>query len=220
MFSYVFMKILEMRPRSYDRRMDLVSKGRILAIKEAVAREIAQGSHVLEIGCGTGELAGMLLERGCTVEGFDLSPSMVEAAKTRIETQKLEDRFTVMEMGVEGMDDMPEDHFDAVVSTLVFSELSDDERRFALHHANRVLKPGGCIVIADEVVPKTTIRHIIHSVVRLPMVAVTYLVTNRSTRPIDNLTEEITNAGFRIEIEDRSHGEAFAIVVGKDVTSN
>ena len=213
MFSYLFMKILEMRPRSYDRRMDKISKGRVRAVKEAVAREIPERSLVLEIGCGTGELASLLVERGCVVEGFDLNTSMVEAATERIVGENLENRFKVKEMGVDGMDGLPKVHFDAVVSTLVFSELSDDERRFALKHGARVLKPGGLIVIADEVVPKTVFRRVIHSIIRLPMVAVTYFATNQSTRPIGDLTGEIRSAGFRIEKEKRSHGDAFEMVV-------
>ncbi len=213
MFSYVFMKILEMRPRSYDKRMDKVSKGRVRAVKEAVAIEIPEGSLVLEIGCGTGELASMLIERDCIVEGFDLSPSMIEVAKERIAAENLENRFKVVEMGVDGMDGLPMNHFDAVVSTLVFSELSDDERHFALKHAARVLKSDGLIVIADEVVPKTVFRRVIHSIIRLPMVSVTYLAANQSTRPIAELTVEITSAGFRIEKQKRSHGDAFAMIV-------
>jgi len=101
MFSYVFMKILEMRPRSYDRRMDKVSKGRVRAFKESVAREIREGSLVLEIGCGTGELASLLMERDCIVEGFDLNPSMVEVSKERIAAENLENRFKVKEMRIE-----------------------------------------------------------------------------------------------------------------------
>jgi len=213
MFSYVFMKILELRPRSYDRRMDKVSKGRVLAVKESVAREIPEGSLVLEIGCGTGELASMLIERDCIVEGFDLSPSMVEAAKERIEAENLGYRFKVMEMGVDGMDGLPLNHFDAVVSTLVFSELSDDERRFALKHAVRVLKFDGLIVIADEVVPKTVIGRVIHSIIRLQMVAVTYLMAKRSTRPIADLTGILRRAGFRVEKQERNHRDAFAMVI-------
>jgi len=193
--------------------MDKVSKGRVRAVKEAVAREIPEGSLVLEIGCGTGELATMLVERHCIVEGFDLSPSMVESAKERIEMDNLKDRFRVVEMGVDGMDGLPKNHFDAVVSTLVFSELSDDERRFALKHAARVLKSGGLIVIADEVVPKTAVRRVIHSIIRLPLVAVTYFATKHSTRPIADLTGAIRGAGFRIEKEERSHGDSFAMVV-------
>jgi demethylmenaquinone methyltransferase/2-methoxy-6-polyprenyl-1,4-benzoquinol methylase len=215
------MKILEMRPRSYDRRIDKISRGRVRLVKEAVAAEIIDGSRVLEIGCGTGELASMLVKRGCAVEGFDLSPSMVKAARERIETEILKDKFTVNEMGIEGMDSLPDAKFDAVVSTLVFSELSDDERRFALKHAARVLKRGGQIIVADEVVPRTAWRRIIQSVVRLPLVALTYLVSRTSTRPIADLVAEMTEAGFAIKKEVRSHGDAFAIVVGfKDGVAN
>lgn len=215
MFSYIFMKILEMRPRSYDQRMDKISRGRVRAIKQAVAVEVPRDSHVLEIGCGTGELAGLVIERGCTVEGFDLSPSMVKMAEERIQTNNLQGRFSVRQMGVEGMDAFPNENFDAVVSTLVFSELNDDERHFALKHAARVLGPGGCIIVADEVVPRTAARRIVHNIARLPLLAITYLVSGKSTHPIDDLSGEFSEAGFVVEKEVRSHGDSFAIVVGR-----
>ncbi len=214
MFSYVFMKILEMRPRSYDQQMDKISRGRVRAAKEAVAGEVPKGSHVLEIGCGTGELAGLMIQRDATVEGFDLSPSMIQTAKERIETENLSDKFSVSQMGVDGMDRFRDEQFDAIVSTLVFSELSDDERRFALKQAKRILKPGGIIIIADEVVPKTFFRKILHTVIRLPMLAVTYLVSSSSTRPIPDLSGELARAGFSIQKEIRSHGDSFAMTVG------
>ncbi len=91
MFSYVFMKILEGRPRSYDRRMDKASRGHVRKVKEAMVAEVPGGARVLEIGCGTGELAAMLIARGATVTGFDVSPAMVEAARDRIETDDLKE---------------------------------------------------------------------------------------------------------------------------------
>ena len=215
MFSYVFMKILEMRPKSYDERMDRISKGHVRAIKEAVACEVPEGSHVMEIGCGTGELAALIIERDCTVEGFDLSFSMVRAAEKRIKTDNLSGKFSVRRIGVEAMDGFAGENFDSVVSTLVFSELNDDERLFALKHAARTLKPGGSIVIADEVVPQRAARRLIHTVTRLPLLALTYLVTGKSTHPIDDLAGEIGGAGFTVEKEVRSHGDSFAIVVGR-----
>lgn len=212
MFSYVFMKILETRPRSYDRRMDKASMGKFKEIKRSVAALVPPGSHTLEIGCGTGELAAMLVARGCTVDGFDSSLPMVEAASERIESEGLKERLTVRKMGVDAMGHLPDRRYDSVVSTLTFSELSDDERRFALENAYRVLRPGGLIVIADEVWPRSRIRRLLHALIRMPALALTYLVSRATTTPIENIGLELTNAGFSIEKEERIHGGSFAIV--------
>ena len=213
MLSYVFMKILESRPRSYDQRMDAVSRGRVLAMKRAVAAEVAPGTRVLEIGCGTGELGALLCERGATVEGFDRSPSMVEMARTRIASDGLEGRLECREMGVEGMDELPDRAYGAVVSTLVLSELSDDERRFAHRHAFRALEPGGLLVIVDEVRPRSRGRRLIHGLARAPVLAAAYLVAGATTRPIRDLAGELRSAGFTVEKEERSHGDATAMLV-------
>ena len=214
MFSTVWMKILEKRPKSYDRRMDKISRGRIRSIKEQVAGCVPTGSHVLEIGCGTGELAGLMIRRGCTVEAFDLNPFMVKAAIERIETENLKGKFSVKESGVEQMDGFSSEQYDAVVSTLVFSELNVDERRFALKHAARVLKPKGRLIIADEVVPRRKVHRLIHALARLPMLAATYIVSGQSTQPINNLAGEIADAKIIVEKEERRQADSFAIVVG------
>jgi len=101
-----------------------------------------------------------------------------------------------------------------VVSTLVFSELTSDERGYALKHAARILKPGGHLVIADEVVPRKAAARILQWAVRAPMLAASYLVSRASTRPIKDLAGELAQAGFRIDKENRSHGDAFALVKG------
>ena len=209
MFSYVFMKILEGRPRSYDK----ASAGRVLKIKQSVAAHVPEGARVLEIGCGTGELAVMCLTRGAMVDGFDFNSAMIEVARERIASQGLEDKFSVQHMGVDGMDKFTDASYDVVVSTLVFSELSDDERRYALRHANRVLKPGGRLVIADEVIPRTRARRVLYKLVRLPMLAVTYLISSSTTRPIPDLAGGVTAAGFFVEKEERTHGDAFTLIV-------
>ncbi len=215
MFSYVFMKILEARPASYDRAMTAASQGRIREVKEEVAAAVAPGSRVLDVGCGTGELASMLVARGCTVVGFDGDGGMVRAARARIAAEGLEDRFAVSRMGVDGMDGLPDAAFDGVTSTLVFSELSGDERRFALRHCARVLRPGGLLILADEVVPRTGVARAAHGLVRAPALAATYLVTGAVTRPVDDLAGEVAGAGLGVLEERRSHGDAFAVVIGR-----
>lgn len=211
MFSYVFMKILERRPASYDRRMDRASGGRIRRIKSALAALVPTGAQVLELGCGTGELAALVLARGATVEGFDRSPSMVAVAQQRIESEGLASRLTVRQMGVDGMDGLDRARYDVVLASLVLSELSDDERRYALRHCRRVLRPDGQLLVADEVWPRGRIRRLLHGVARAPLALATYLVSSATTRPLEDLPAELHRAGFELRSEERSHGDAFAL---------
>lgn len=74
MFSYVFMKILEGRPRSHDRQMDELSRDRVRAMKQAVASGIPPGTHVLEVGRGTGELAALICARAAALQALDRQP--------------------------------------------------------------------------------------------------------------------------------------------------
>lgn len=215
MFSYVFMKILEMRPRTYDRSMGRASRGRVLAARQALIEEVPPGSYVLDVGCGTGELARGMIERNCTVDGFDMNPAMVKTAEERIKTEHLEGKFSTWQMGVEGMDGIEAETYDAIVSLLVFSELNDDERHFALHQTRRILRPEGIIIVADEVLPQTWCHRILHSIIRLPLVAVTYVVATSATHPLADLSGEMARAGFTIEKVVRSHGDSFAMVVGR-----
>ncbi|MBW2523695.1 MAG: class I SAM-dependent methyltransferase [Deltaproteobacteria bacterium] len=215
MFSYVFMKILEARPASYDRWMRRLSGGRVGRAHREVAALVPRGARVLEVGCGTGELLQLLCARGAQVEAFDPSPAMCAATAARIAAAGLGDRAWVRQMGVEGMDQLDAESFDAVVSTLVLSELHDDERRFALEQARRVLAPDGVMVVADEVVPPTPAGRALHAAARWPALAATFLVTGSSTRPVADLVGELERAGLLVEREQLSHGGAFCLAVAR-----
>jgi hypothetical protein len=47
------------------------------------------------------------------------------------------------------------------------------------------------------------------------MLIASYLVSRSITRPISNLSGELTGAGFTVEKEKRSQGDSFALVVGR-----
>lgn len=199
--SYVFMKVLESAPRRYDLGIRLLSLGRISSVhREMAERGVSDGRRTLDIGCGTGSLAIACARRGAQVTGIDISPHMLDIARRKVEQAELADSITLLQMSAIELDERFEPQsFDTIMSSLTFSELSDDEQRFVLRQCHRLLKDGGRLIIADETVPPSWPRRLLHLLVRLPLVALTYVLTQTTTRAVAHLESKIADAGFEIE---------------------
>lgn len=216
MSSYVYMKILESHPRRYDRGIALLSWGHADKVKQRLVYDtVNDRSRVLDIGCGTGTAAIMAGNAGAHVTGFDISPNMLEVARENVAAAALDDQIELIEMGISGMDRFEEASFDVVFSTLAFSELSSDELTYALHHTHRILKPGGTLAIADEVRPTTVGKKLLHGVIRIPLLALTFALTQTSTHAVDGLAESVRRAGFHVESEERSNLDSFLYLMAR-----
>jgi SAM-dependent methyltransferase len=90
-----------------------------------------------------------------------------------------------------------ESSFDLVVSTLVFSELPPDERRYVLEACKKLLAPQGRLLIADEVAPSRPLAKLLFYLVRLPLVLLTWLLTCTSTSAIRDFDELLRRTGLR-----------------------
>lgn len=203
--SYVFMKVLESAPRRYDFGIRILSLGRINRVHQEMAEWGAgDGVRALDIGCGTGSLAVACARRGAQVTGIDISPLMLDIARQKVKQARLEDSITLMEMSAIELDEKFEDgSFDTIMSSLTFSELSDDEQRFVLGQCHRLLKDGGRLIIADEVVPPWP-RRALHLLIRLPLMVVTYILTQTTTGAVVQLGAKIAEADFRVEWTHRN----------------
>ena len=216
MSSYIYMKILESQPRRYDRGIELLSTGAARRAKQKiVAENVHAGDRVLEIGCGTGGLAILAAREGARVQGFDVSPGMLDVAREKLIEAGLDDRVELAEMGIAGMDRLPDTHFDLVMSTLVFSELSADEQAYALAHARRVLRPGGRLALADEARPPHALARLLHGCVRAVLLAITFALTQTTTRAVADLEGAVQRAGFFIEKQERSALGSFLYLVAR-----
>ena len=100
--------------------------------------------NILDVGTGTGFFAVLLAQQGHRVEGIDLTPAMLEEARTLAKQRNLE--ITFREMDAQNLD-YPNDSFDVVISRNLTWTLLDPERAYAEWF--RVLKPGGVLLNFD-----------------------------------------------------------------------
>jgi ubiquinone/menaquinone biosynthesis C-methylase UbiE len=200
MFSYVFMKFLESLPDKYDTGISILTYGKLRIIQEEITSNyVNPGDHVLEIGCGTGELAIILAKKKAKVVGIDISPEMLSVAKVKIADEGLENDIEIVELNAIDIDHKFEDNrFDVITSTLTLSELTDDEVDYILKECARVLKKNGTLMVADEVVPRNMLAKILYYIYRLPSVIVTYILARTTTNPISRFEERITKVGLEI----------------------
>ncbi len=197
--SYVYMKVLESAPERYDRGMRLLTLGRLERVRRDITSHFDPGDEVLELGCGTGKLAVMLARQGVQVTGIDISPPMLAQASQRRQAEGLEERLALRDLSVVDLDRAFEAaSFDGVVSTLVFSELSDDEIEYTLAECRRILRPGGKLLIADEVLPASAWGKVATFLLRLPFAVLAFVLTQNTTRRVAGLGARIEGAGFGV----------------------
>ncbi len=108
---------------------------------QRLLREVPLRSRVLEIGCGTGALARELAsKRGARVTAIDLSPRMIDVARTRTQASLGIDYrvHDFMELSPRGFDVV------VAVNTLHHLPLAAAATRIA-----SAVVPGGLVLIAD-----------------------------------------------------------------------
>ena len=106
---------------------------------------LKRGKRVLDVGTGTGILIPFLLEAvGSTghVTAIDFAEKMVEACKAKYANLP---NVNIAVQQVENLD-FPPETFDAVTCFGLFPHLENKQK--ALSQMNRVLKPGGKLIIA------------------------------------------------------------------------
>jgi ubiquinone/menaquinone biosynthesis C-methylase UbiE len=116
----------------------------------AVLRQVAlkmvpprEGMTVLEVGCGTGSNLERYHRAGCRVFGVDLSPSMVDIARS-----KLKDRA---ELWLGDASEMPyeEASFDLVTAFLTLHEMPSEVRERVMAEMVRVVSREGRLLLID-----------------------------------------------------------------------
>jgi demethylmenaquinone methyltransferase / 2-methoxy-6-polyprenyl-1,4-benzoquinol methylase len=128
----------------YDRMNRVISLGldRRWRRHAIASLELAPGSHVLDLACGTGDLSRDLAAGGHTPIGLDLSVGMLAARRTD----------AALVRGDGAALPFAEAAFDAVVCGFALRNFVDLET--VLGECARVVRPGGHVGLLDAAVPE------------------------------------------------------------------
>jgi len=158
---------------AYDWTVQLLTLGRAKALRRRTVAlaAIQPGERILEVGCGTGEVA--LLAATATgptgfVAGIDAAPEMIARAQQKAERRRAAVDYRI---GVVEALDFPDASFDVVLSSLMMHHLPPPLKPRGLAEIRRVLKPGGRLLVVDIAPEMTREGHharriLLHSAVR------------------------------------------------------
>jgi 2-polyprenyl-6-hydroxyphenyl methylase/3-demethylubiquinone-9 3-methyltransferase len=118
---------------------------RIARFRDATRDEFPEPGHMLDLGCGSGEIAAAFADTGWLVTACDLSPRMIETARARWVDERID--WELLSPGDKLP--FPAASFDLVLCSSVL-EYIDDLPAY-LGEIARVLRPGGwcCATVPD-----------------------------------------------------------------------
>jgi ubiquinone/menaquinone biosynthesis C-methylase UbiE len=105
---------------------------------------IQRGMQVLDVACGTGNLAIPVARKGAVVTGVDIAANLLEQARARADKEGLKAEFS--EGDAEQLP-FPDGHFDVVLS--MFGAMFAPRPDVVASELVRVCRPGGLIAMAN-----------------------------------------------------------------------
>ena len=124
----------------------IVSRGIWKAVRESSMSGCPSrpGCRLLDVGCGSGQLALMAAKDGLEVTGVDIATNLVERARARAQAEGLRARFEEADAEALPFEDAS---FDVVASLIgaMFAPRPD----LVAEELLRVCKPGGTIAMAN-----------------------------------------------------------------------
>jgi 2-polyprenyl-3-methyl-5-hydroxy-6-metoxy-1,4-benzoquinol methylase len=211
--SYIFMKILEKRPGSYDAGIAKYAAGDFGIVREEMLSRIQEGDRVLDVGCGPGTFAIECARRGATVEAVDVNPQMLYTADLSAANAGVQDKIHFHQMAATELEFEP-GSFDAIVFSLSMSELREVEQMVSMNTAYDLLKPDGKLIVADEVVPQNPIEKIRYHLRRTALYVITRIIARDVTQPVRAMESKFGAAGFEISKAEAYERGSLKLVVG------
>lgn len=158
---------------------------------------IPAGARLLDLGCGTGDVAIWLAERGFEAYGIDIAPSEIAWAQKKASTRNVSVDFRIG--NVVELKDYSDHFFQFVIDGLCLHCIIGQDRAAVLGSVHRVLQPGGgffvqtmCGEVNDVSPMKPTFDPVSRCTVNERGVATRYVGKS------EDILQEIQVAGFHI----------------------
>jgi len=181
--------------------------------KEHLVSFIDNRSKVLEIGCGNGDVAILCAKKGADVLALDVSGNMIHNAKKLAEENQIENVRFIQE---NIMDFNTDNKFDCVILCYFLNVLPDERSVIGLLEKIRpYLKPGGRIIIADELEPRNIILNKLVNLFRFPVFLFFKLKAGVEHHKIHDLNRILKKMGFRIVDEKRFLFQYCSVIIAK-----
>lgn len=127
----------------YDLVARLAGAGRIYRrlVEQA---ELVAGQKVLEVGCGTGNVAAAAVKAAPGIEMIAVDPDhlALRRARRKVGPVEFREEYAQRLSAADGT-------FDRALSSLMLHHIGDDEKPRVLSELYRVVKPGGSVHVVD-----------------------------------------------------------------------
>ena len=159
----MFKSQMEQMVDTYDAHMKRATFGREQALRQTTVElaGVKPGDYVLEVGCGTGTLTlAVKRQAGPTGKAFgiDVIPGMIEASRRK--AAEAHEEITFQEGSVDNIP-FSADQFDVVICSFMIFHMSQETRCNGISEIQRVLKPGGRLLLLDLVLPPQPFQRMI-----------------------------------------------------------
>jgi ubiquinone/menaquinone biosynthesis C-methylase UbiE len=129
----------------YDGLIGNIVPGQALLLSTMIDYLPAHSMKILELGCGTGILTGMIRDRcpDAEITGIDLLPEMLDVASAKPSLEGV--RFLARDL----RDAWPQKRYDAIVTSLCLHHVPYEDRSMVARRAALTLAPHGRFICGD-----------------------------------------------------------------------
>lgn len=131
--------------RKTAKRYDVVVEPLIKSLRATSMKMVPPEEEmlVLDVGCGTGTYLDLYQKGSCKVFGMDLSPAMINIARTKL------GKRAELHLGDASQMPYPDGTFDLVVAFFALHEMPAPIRSKVVNESKRVMKKDGRILLVD-----------------------------------------------------------------------